>query len=309
MNYLNIFTRAYGFLHNYPGVPYWVFTPLRKIVRFGANRLLPRYLANVRKRKGCIEKNVIISFTSFPARINDVWMVVESLKNQSVLPEKIILWLSKEQFPTKEAIPESLWKEEDELFEIRIVADDIRSHKKFFYVMQEYPDKTFITCDDDIFYHPDVIKNLVDGSKKYPGCVIANTARHIQYDSKGDLLPYNNWKVAKEAYDTENLIQIGVGGVLYPPIVLHELTLHKDLFLSLTPMADDIWLNCMARLNGTPIVKSVMKFLPLPIENGSSSLSSINRGSSKNDEQLRILRDWLKDAVVDPYDISYKVKK
>lgn len=308
MNVLRIFSGLYTKLHNYNYVPFWVLTPLRIIIRHAANFLLPKYLIRPKVSKEIVENGVVVSFTSFPARINKVWMVVQCLKRQSVLPEKIILWLSRKQFPNNSDIPENLLKEVDDLFEIRLVEEDIRSHKKFYYVMQEFPDKTFVTCDDDIFYHPDVIKHLVDGSKKYPGCVIANTARHIQYDSKGDLLPYNNWKTAKGSYDKENLMQIGVGGVLYPPNVLHELTLRKDLFLSLTPMADDIWLNCMARLNGSPIVKSAMKFLPLPIENGSSSLSSINRGSSKNDEQLKSMRNWLKNALFDPYENSYNVK-
>lgn len=307
MNALNLFTKAYAGLHNYPGVPYWVLTPLRKMVRGTANKVLPRYLSKHREPRGKTEDGIILSFTSFPARINDVWKVVESLKNQSVLPERIILWLSKVQFPTKESIPETLWKEEDELFEIRMVEEDIRSHKKFYYVMQEYPDKTFVTCDDDIYYHPDMLKNLVDGSKKFPGCVIANTARYIQFDEDNQVLPYNSWQVVQKPFASKDLIQIGVGGVLYPPHVLHVLTLRKDLFFSLIPMADDIWLNCMARLNGIPVVKTAMQLLPLPIENGSPSLSSVNRGSSKNDDQLKALRAWLKEFLFDPYAANYHV--
>ena len=234
MNTLSFFTRFYGKLHNYPGVPFWFLTPLRKCVRNWANRVLPKYLAKPHDKKGKVEKDFIISFTSFPARINDVWLVVESLKNQRLLPEKIILWLSLEQFPEKKGIPDSLWKEVDDLFEIRMVEGDIRSHKKFFYVMQEFPDKTFITCDDDIYYHPDTLKNLVEASKQFPGCIIANTARRIEYDKKGELKPYTSWKTKLIPFDSDNLIQIGVGGVLYPPLALHELTLRKDLFTRLT---------------------------------------------------------------------------
>lgn len=308
MNKLDFYTKLYSRLHNYPGIPFWILTPLRKLVRSQANRVLPKYLAKRSERKGGLEKDLIVSFTSFPARINDVWKVVESLKNQDMLPEKIILWLSKEQFPTKESIPDTLWKEEDDLFEIRMVDEDIRSHKKFYYVMQEYPDKTFVTCDDDIYYHPDMIKNLVDGSKKFPGCVIANTARYIQLDENQQLLPYNSWRVTQKPFTSKDLIQIGVGGVLYPPHVLHELTLRKDLFFTLTPMADDIWLNSMARLNGIPVVKTAMQLLPLPVENGSPSLSSVNRGSSKNDDQIKALRAWLKEFLFDPYSANYHVE-
>lgn len=296
MNLLSFFTKTYSRLHYYPGVPFWVLTPFRKLVRFGANKLLPRYLAKPRKTTGEKESDLIVSFTSFPARINDVWLVVESLRNQSVLPEKIILWLSSKQFPNSADIPDILWKEVDDFFEIRMVDDDIRSHKKFYYVMQEFPNKTFVTCDDDIYYHPDTLRYLVEGSRKNPGSVIANAARYIQYDENGILLPYNDWKVAQKPFESENLIQIGVGGVLYPPNVLNELTLRKDLFLSLTPMADDIWLNCMARLNGTPVVKSAMRFLPLPIASDAPKLSSTNKGKDNyNDKQLIQLRAYFKE--------------
>lgn len=308
MNTLDLYTKAYSLLHNYPGVPYWGLTPFRKLVRFGANKMLPRYLAKPRPFKGVKENGVIISFTSFPARINNVWQVVESLKNQSVLPEKIILWLSKEQFPTHESIPDSLWKEEDSLFEIRMVEEDIRSHKKFYYVMQEFPDKAFVTCDDDIYYHPDMLKCLVDGSKQFPGCVVANTTRKIGFDGAGSLMPYKQWEVNQKAYSSENLIQIGVGGVLYPPKTLHALTTRKDLFFSLTPMADDIWLNCMARLNGTSIVQSSMNIQPLPIESNSPSLSSANKGQNKNDVQLKQLKAFLvNNGLPDVYCATYKI--
>jgi hypothetical protein len=201
---------------------------------------LPNYLSKSKPSNGRVEKNIILSFTSFPARINNVWQVVESIKRQSVLPEKIVLWLSQKQFPGGEGIPDSLLNEVDDLFEIRMVEDDIRSHKKYYYVMQEYPDKAFVTCDDDIYYHPDTLKHLVECSKKNPGCVIANTTRYISYGDDGNLLPYRQWRSDVKPNSSSNLIQIGVGGVLYPPHVLHEMTLNKDLFLKLTPMADDI---------------------------------------------------------------------
>lgn len=308
MNLLTLFTSVYSALHSYPYIPYWVLTPFRKLVRYAANLALPKYLAQVNVLRGEKENGVIISFTSFPARINNVWLVVKSLKNQSVLPEKIILWLSKEQFPKKETIPDSLWREEDSLFEIRMVDNDIRSHKKYYYVMQEFPEKAFVTCDDDIYYHPDMLKYLLEANKMYPNCVIANITRQIQFSEEGFLLPYQKWAKTQEPFASKDQIQIGVGGVLYPPNALHELTLRKDLFFTLTPLADDIWLNCMARMNGTPTVHSAMNFLPLPINSKAPSLSTSNRGGGKNDEQLQSLGKWLDGLLINPYSDNYHIE-
>ena len=307
MNRLNILTRTYALLRNYEGIPYWALTPLRKFVRYVANKTLPTYLAKPRMQEQSQRANIVVSFTSFPGRISGVWQVVESLKNQSVLPEKIILWLSKKQFPTKESVPSTLWDREDSLFEVRMVDDDIRSHKKYYYIMKEYPDKTFVTCDDDIYYHPDMLKHLVDTSRLYPNCIIANNARRITFDQKGALMPYNKWREENKSFRSQDLIQIGAGGVLYPPQCLHKLTLRKDLFWTLTPMADDIWLNCMARLNKTAVVKTDMRYIPLVIKSDAPSLSAVNKGQGKNDQQLKALREYLKENNIDIYTADYHV--
>lgn len=310
MNVLNLFTKLYSSLHNRKGIPYWVFTPLRRVVRYMANKVLPIYLRNNTRECKSDPNGVIISLTSFPSRINNLWLVIESLKNQSIAPWKIILWLSKDQFPTRKSIPKSLLNEEDDTFEIIMVEGDIRSHKKYYYVMQLYPNRTFVTCDDDVYYHPDMLKHLVTTSELYSGCVVANVARVIAYDKDDNLSPYNQWELCNSEYERNNLIQIGIGGVLYPPHSLHKLTLRKDLFLDLTPMADDIWLNAMARLNGTPIIRSSMKCLQLPLESKSSSLSSVNRGLNRNDEQLlKLRRGFIVMEVKDVYDKSYIVEK
>lgn len=43
--------------------------------------------------------------------------------------------------------------------------EDIRSHKKYWYAISEYPGMSIITVDDDIIYSSDTIKDLVEGSK------------------------------------------------------------------------------------------------------------------------------------------------
>lgn len=304
----SFYTKLYAHLHNYPGIPFWVLTPLRRIVRNAANKVLPEYLAKTTTSNGQQEKDLIVSFTSFPGRIGNVWQVVKCLKNQTVLPEKIILWLSKDQFPEEYSIPENLENEEDELFEIRMVDGDIRSHKKYYYAFQEFPEKSIITVDDDIFYHPNTISTLLDVSKRSSGCIVANTTAQLQYDSEGKLLPYTEWKSDCFSERANNRVQIGTGGVLYPPHSLDAHVLRQDLFQKLTPLADDIWLNCMARLRKIPVVQTPKNRLPLPILGEASTLFSVNIGCGQNDLQIQALRDYLvKEGLPDVYDVDYKV--
>lgn len=305
MNILNLLTKFYALQRNYKYVPVRFLSPLRFLTRSVANKLLPRYLLTTHRPHGSYIKDVIISFTSFPARIGNVWMVVESLKNMDVLPEKIILWLSKDQFPDNKDIPDSLWSRIDSLFEIRIVEGDIRSHKKYYYAMSEFPEKTIVTCDDDIFYHPGMLKALLCQSKKSPGCVIANVTRKVKYEDNGDICRYDNLTHNIEYCCAEDLVQIGVGGVLYPPHSLYKNVLDIDGAMKCTPMADDIWLNCMARLNDTPVVQSAFLYKPLGIISEAPALKDSNVGQNLNDKQIYHLRMYLKEnGLKDVYNIK-----
>ena len=304
MNALEVYTNLYNNFYGYKWIPWWLFVPMRRLIRCLANKYLPFYLKKDYYKQSRVEQDLIVSLTSFPARIHDVWMVIETLKRQTILPEKIILWLSRKQFPSKDYIPQDLWDEEDDLFQICMVDDDIRSHKKYYYVMKEYPEKTIITCDDDIFYHPKMLEELLQTSRLFKGCVIANVCKQLSYGSDGKLLPYLQWNNKIRSHSSKDLVQIGIGGVLYPPHSLDEKVLDKDLFLLLAPLADDLWLNFMTRKRGTLVVKSKFKYLPLPILSDAPTLTSINCGRNKNDEQISAICAYFRNKEIKKYHMA-----
>ena len=78
-NILNLFISIYGILRIYRGVPFFALTPLRRAVRYLAKLILPIYLKKSLRSEPEQRIDVIVSFTSFPARINDVWQVVECM--------------------------------------------------------------------------------------------------------------------------------------------------------------------------------------------------------------------------------------
>ena len=108
-----------------------------------------------------MNSSLIVSFTSYPARIHVVPQVLESLYAQSMKADRILLWLAEEQFPNKEAdLPKSLIDDAAAgKFELRW-CDDLGSHKKYFYTMQEFPDDIVVTVDDYQHYHSDTINIL-----------------------------------------------------------------------------------------------------------------------------------------------------
>lgn len=76
------------------------------------------------------ERRVIVTLTSYPPRMNTIWMTLRSIFSQSRLPDKVVLYLAKSDFPNREAdlpdsLKEMLWND----FEIRWVDEDLKPHK------------------------------------------------------------------------------------------------------------------------------------------------------------------------------------
>ena len=57
-----------------------------------------------KKRSEYTDKKVIVSMTTFPARMKTLSIVLESLFRQTVFPDEIILWLADEQFSDHEQV-------------------------------------------------------------------------------------------------------------------------------------------------------------------------------------------------------------
>lgn len=88
--------------------------------------------------------SVIVSLTTYGKYINDVYIVIESLLEQTVKPKKIVLWISDKTEDTD--IPSILKIQEQRGLEIR-KTKDIRSYKKLIPTLKEFPDNPIITFD------------------------------------------------------------------------------------------------------------------------------------------------------------------
>lgn len=234
--------------------------------------------------------DLIVSLTSFPSRINQVNIVIETLLRQTYQPHKIILWLAKEQFDSIDTLPKKLIKlTKNSLFEIKF-CDDLRSHKKYYYTMKNYPKYYVITVDDDTLYPENLIEKLVLKSKKYPNTIICNNAHLITFDNNCSMRSYIEWKSGADGFVESSflLVPIGAGGVLYPPNSLNKEVFNKKNIKSLCPLADDLWLKSMSILNNIKSIKvnpTSITFIDLPTSK-LNSLNKLNVGENKNDIQF-----------------------
>lgn len=234
---------------------------------------------------------VIVSLTSIPSRFSILHICIRSILNQSVLPEKIILWLNREQ---EKNIPLSLKKLEGDFFEIKFSSLDC-PHLKLVESIKKYPSKTIITSDDDLIYRKQWLEFLYAEHVVNPISIIANQSRIISYNGNGELKPYKQWPTNYDStLKSELLLPIGSAGALYPPNSLNEKVLDTKLFLKLSPKADDLWFKAMSLLNGTKSLQSSkLTGEPIPIWGSQKvSLKKSNIGQDKNRTQWLALTEY-----------------
>ena len=214
---------------------------------------------------------IIVSLTSFPAAIPYAVEAIRHILKGSLLPDKIVLYLDTQKFPGGVLPPElETLKAESPIFEVRFDPAEIRSYKKLIPALRDFPEDVIVTIDDDIQYHPNLLRDLVSLHKRLPNAIIAHRVRKVQPNA-----PYRKWRkykwydfIFKKYHFSRLAMQTGVGGVLYPPHSLDEKMLDPALFMALAPTNDDVWFWAAAVSKGTYVV---------PLPNGQRTAKGIGK--------------------------------
>lgn len=238
---------------------------------------------------------VIISLTSFPKAIDYAIGAIRSLLNGTVLPDKLVLYLTYEQFRQEGVpIPQELLNiaQSSPIFEIRDYSTDLRSYRKLIPALHDFPDDIIVTVDDDVKYRPKMLEKLLLLHDLYPRDIIAHRAKLIKPGR-----PYRKWRKYRWYHflfkqDRASLLNLptGVAGVLYPPHSLAPDMLDPALFTRIAPTTDDVWFWAAATANGTkvrpvPFGQNKPKGLPKPKD---LSLKTVNF-KGKKDNNLEAL--------------------
>lgn len=273
----------------------------RFVIRLSSNIFLPlSFIIFKKKIKRKVRDNdvkkIIVSLTSFPARINRVWLVIECILRQDVEADLIVLYLAKNQFPGREMdLPKKLRKYVDKnQLKINFV-EDLRSHKKYFYSFQEYFNDIVILVDDDIYYPSYIISDLIQEYKKNPNCIIC-TRGYTVLKKETCITQYKEWELLKYQHAPSfRIFHTSGGGTLYTPSLFNEDIFEKDVFLKECRYADDVWLNIQAQRSNIQIVKTSGFIEILPILNSTDNpLKKYNVSQNGNDIQLQNLIDYYK---------------
>lgn len=233
------------------------------------------------------DKEVIVSMTTIPSRIDTVWITIETIFRQKETPDRLILWLGKEHFNNVK-LPKELVKQIDRGLEVRF-CEDLICHTKYYYAMKENKSSVIITIDDDIIYPNYTVKKLLDSYKKNKYNISCFRAHKIEFFDDGRIKPYRYWKWEHdEKKPSHFLLQTGVSGVLYPPNSLHEELFNLENIKKLCPKADDIWLKFMALKKGTKVilVDGKSKHFKTVVGTQEIALNKYNVSQSGNDRQI-----------------------
>ena len=231
-------------------------------------------------------EKIIVSLTTYSKRLYEVYLSIESIMQQTVKPNHIILWLQEDWQDI--ILPKFLQNQIERGLEIGFYKD-IKSYKKLIPALRKHPDDIIVTIDDDIIFAPDMLENLLLSYRKYPQYIHTNRAHIIKLQEDGTPDIYQKWEQETSKVGTTNLLfPTGGAGTLYPPHSLSPEVFDENTFMSICPLADDIWIKAMSLLNGTPCYKiqshdPCFFFNP---HNQEYALYHENINKGKNDEQL-----------------------
>lgn len=248
---------------------------------------LPENPLNTEQR----EERVIVSLTSYPARISYVHLAIKSLMLQSYKPDRIILWLAEEQFPTKE-----LPKELTDLcrYGLEIIwMHDIYGHKKYFYpVINQQDNEVVITYDDDIIYSKNSIKRLIKKYKKFPNCLVCERGQTIDFTQLDNPGRWKTNSLRGVKRPTYSMNPSPGGGCLIPKGAFHKDAINEEKIRRLAYKNDDLWYMFMCAENGTKMIKTRKNHRTFSVVAGSQGeqMATENIGNNRNAAIMEGLR-------------------
>lgn len=198
------------------------------------------------------DHQVIVSLTTYGKRLYDVAFTIESIMQQSVKANRIVLWL--EDSLKDKPLPQSLNYQQKRGLEIEY-CKDLRSYKKLIPSLRKYPNDAIITVDDDLLYEFDMVESLISAYREQPHYIHC-CRKHKVIIKDGLLKPYNKWVRADCELGINRLnFFTGGAGTLYPPHCLDDEVFNESVFMDICKYADDVWFNAMAIKKGTFINK------------------------------------------------------
>lgn len=238
------------------------------------------------QRDGRASSGFVVSLTSIRPRLLELSTTIESLLDQTMAPDEVILWLSDEL--AGEDIPLELQAQTKRGLTIKF-CQDIGPHTKLIPSLRDNPDRVIITADDDVLYPRYVCELLYTNYLKDQSKIYCTRARRINVEKKGDFNYVHDWPYVLDEREGLDLFPLGYGGVLYPPRVFDEEVFKLSEQRRLAPYADDVWFKAMTLRKRVVCKRVAIKTEEFPLRPHSQevTLKDQNVHSGGNVKQVR----------------------
>ena len=259
-------------------------------------KCFPKFRNIVERR----QKQILISLTSYKERFDFLPTVINSLKSQSITPNKIVLVLAEKDMNSYDLKIEGL--------DIININKDLRSHNKYYYAMLKYPEYAIVTVDDDIIYCKNMLESLYNSYIDHPNIVSGRRGHLMRYKKNGELESYYSWNMdQKSIIEADyNIFLTGVGGVLYPPDVFNINEQYSKI-IEETMTADDIALKYYEVMKGID-----EKWVPNNHALGLKIMTNLmhrplgNINSKNNDIYIKNINIDIKNIILENLCVNYK---
>jgi hypothetical protein len=263
-------------------------------------RRIAKFHAEIPAQTAQKQPGLVVSLTSFPARLKTVSFAIQSLLEQTCLPEQIHLWLGSDEIPGRDWLPKRLVALEERGLQIHFAKRTCHQYDKFLHNSALNLSAPFVIVDDDVIYPPNALEHLLRACRLHPDTVIGNRCHWIKIDRSGAFAPYKTWDREVRTHEPSLLLlPTGAGGVLYPPgFLTREIVTDIEDILAHAPYADDIWLKFCALANAVPTFATELsyrdkwyhRYTPTQ-QTGTLMATNVDRGL--NDFQIATCADWL----------------
>lgn len=193
---------------------------------------------------------IYISLTSIFQRQNKLLRTLKSIVNQTLLPSKCYIYLSTEPYLLDKGFKDKIINPElnnfiinNNIFEI-CWCENIGPYRKILPLLKEKwnEDCLILTMDDDINYHPDLVKQSLTDYNKYKCCIAyRGFTPNLNIHTINDLV-YKEGPIhhRKHLYNFAN----GGVGTVHHPSFYHktgDLIFNLKYIMELCPTSDDLW--------------------------------------------------------------------
>ena len=193
---------------------------------------------------------LLVSMTTTSRRIDSARNVVAAMLGQSLKPDEIHVWISREPYLFDDGFAEA-----PELPGARVhFVPNTGPFRKLLPILRRNwgRDVLIVTVDDDTRYPPVVIEALVRAFQRH-GCIIASHGRRATF-ANGRFAPYVTWPKTNLREPREpHLLNYPLGqfGILYHPAFFTD-RVFDPAAITLSPSACEPWFFLNSALAGTP---------------------------------------------------------